>query len=351
MSSHNSNQFNSSLPNWFFDLLDCGLPLKEGQKVMIREQEFIFLKGILRQQLLSSNKQKQTDETFGFKWQQRNTFESAASLKRMGEWLQKRYGNVTEFSWLNNENKPLVLDAGCGAAMSAIELFRPIIDKIRYIGVDISAAVDVASERFLEKSLDAAFLQANLTNLPLPQGSVDVIFSEGVLHHTDSTRNAILSLAPLLKQGGRFMFYVYRKKGPIREFSDDFIREAIQDHSPQKAWDEMMALTKLGKALGELNVQVDVPEDVTLLNIPAGPIDIQRLFYWHVFKAYYHTELNVDEMNHINFDWYAPANAHRQTPEEIRMWCDEADLSVEYEHIEPAGITIIARKENRNVTN
>lgn len=111
----------------------------------------------------------------------------------------------------------------------------------------------------------------------------------------------------------------------------------------------MMSLTKLGKALGELNVQVDVPEDVTLLNIPAGRIDIQRLFYWHVFKAYYHSELNLEEMNHINFDWYAPANAYRQTPEEVREWCKKAGLDIEHEQVEQAGITIIARKTNREV--
>ena len=28
-----------------------------------------------------------------------------------------------------------------------------------------------------------------------------------------------------LKPGGRILFYVYRKKGPIREFTDDYVRE------------------------------------------------------------------------------------------------------------------------------
>ncbi len=49
-------------------------------------------------------------------------------------------------------------------------------------------------------------------------------------------------------------------------------------------------------------------------------------------------------MNHINFDWYAPANAHRQTPGEVEKWCSEAGLTIEREVIEPAGIIIIARK-------
>ena len=55
-------------------------------------------------------------------------------------------------------------------------------------------------------------------------------------------------------------------------------------------------------------------------------------------------DLDFDEMNHINYDWYAPANAARQTPEEVRAWCAESGLSIEREVIEEAGITVIARK-------
>jgi hypothetical protein len=49
-------------------------------------------------------------------------------------------------------------------------------------------------------------------------------------------------------------------------------------------------------------------------------------------------------MNHINFDWYAPTNAHRQTPEQVRLWCAQAGLDIEREIVEEAGITVIARK-------
>ena len=50
------------------------------------------------------------------------------------------------------------------------------------------------------------------------------------------------------------MSYVYKKKSPIREFSDDFIREKIQNSSFQEAWDQLLPLTKLGKSLGELKI-------------------------------------------------------------------------------------------------
>jgi arsenite methyltransferase len=175
---------------------------------------------------------------------------------------------------------------------------------------------------------------------------VAVIFSEGVLHHTDSTERALRALVTLLRPAGRFLFYVYRRKGPIREFTDDYVRERLQAMDPADAWEAMIPLTKLGRALGDLGLEVEVAEDVPLLGIPAGRIDIQRLFYWHVFKAAYDPELTLEELNHINYDWYAPRNAHRQTPEEVRRWCDQAGLEIEQENIQEAGITIVAVKRS-----
>ncbi|HZT24106.1 MAG TPA: hypothetical protein VFA57_00265 [Pseudolabrys sp.] len=54
--------------------------------------------------------------------------------------------------------------------------------------------------------------------------------------------------------------------------------------------------------------------------------------------------MSVEEMNHINFDWYSPRNARRHAPEEVRRWCEELGLAVERERVEEAGITVIARK-------
>ena len=333
-------------PTWLLEYLSIVLP-PEGERVKIRDRGFVMRDGILRAEAVESGAQEQTEKTFGFKWKQRHTFESEDSLTRMRAWLQERYGEVSKAHWLKEYgDRPLIVDAGCGAGMSAVELFGPILQQARYLGVDVSVAVEVAATRFKERGLRGGFLQASVIDLPFPPQSVDIIFSEGVLHHTDSTEKAFSSLAKLLKPGGRFLLYVYRKKGPLREFSDDYIRNQLQSLGPEQAWDAVMPLTKLGKALGELQVEIDVPEAIDLLEIPAGKVDIQRLFYWHVFKAFYRPELTLDEMNHINFDWYAPKNAHRHTIDELRGWCANTGLMIERERVEEAGMTIIARKDN-----
>jgi arsenite methyltransferase len=333
-----------SIPAWLGDFLDTDC-LEESDELVLAGRPFLVDGGILRARSLVSDAQAQTSQAFGFKWAKRDTFESEAMLGNARKWLIERYGDAEQASWWDDYGeRPLLLDAGCGAGLSALELFGSRLRGVRYLGVDISSAVDVAATRFAERGLPGAFMQADVSDLPLSAGGVDVIFSEGVLHHTDSTEGSLRALARLLAPGGRFLFYVYRRKGPIREFSDDYIRDSIQEMAPQEAWNALMPLTKLGKALGDLDVEVDVPETIDLLQIPAGRINLQRLFYWHVFKAYYRLDYELSELNHINFDWYAPRNAHRQSENEVRAWCADAGLDIEREDVQEAGITVIARK-------
>lgn len=300
--------------------------------------------GVLRATGLVSAAQSQTSEAFAFKWAKRDTFEGEP-LKFLQQWLVEKYGDVVTAPWLFATNpNPIMLDAGCGAAMSALALFGPVLDRIRYLGVDVSEAVDVAKSRFEERRLAGAFMQADLNQLPLPENSVDIIFSEGVLHHTDDPQATLSALVRHLKRGGRILFYVYRKKGPVREFTDDYIREKLQAMTPEQGWAMVIPLSKLGKVLGDLDVEIEIPEKIDLLGIPAGRVNLQRFFYWHVLKAFYRPEMSLEEMNHVNFDWYAPKNACRQTPEEVRAWCVSLGLAIKHQRVEDAGITIIARK-------
>jgi arsenite methyltransferase len=297
---------------------------------------------VLRSVASASPEQAQTSSVFGFKWQQTETFRSAEARAFTRDWLIQRYGSPGMHPVL--QPGAVVLDAGCGAGRAAIEYFGDLLSTMRYVGCDISLAVDEAVRDFNAAGYPGVFLQCDLTRLPILPGSVDVVFSEGVMHHTDSTPGAFESLARLVRPGGLFMFYVYRKKGPIREFTDDHIRAVLRALPPEEAWRQMRGLTKLGIALGRLGATLDVPEDVPMLGIKAGKIDVQRFFYWNVLKAFYRPEMTEDEMHHINFDWYAPANAHRHTEAEIREWCARGGFEIEREIVEDAGITVVARR-------
>ncbi len=195
--------------------------MKEGQvtvnSVLEGNSDFCFIDGIPRQKKIYSSTQEQTKETIAFKWKKRDTYESSVVSDSAKEWLQERYSlpGITFEDVIKNKT---VLDAGCGSGFSSLLLFGDSLNQCRYIGADVSSAVDVVSQRFAEQGIKGEFLQADLMNIPEELGSFDVIFSEGVLHHTDSTEKAIRALVKRIR-GGHFMFYVYNKKGPIREFT------------------------------------------------------------------------------------------------------------------------------------
>ena len=285
-----------------------------------------------------SDAQAQTAQAFGYQWNRTEAFDSPELREGHRAWLRERFGDVQGAPWLRGK----VLDVGCGAGLSAIELFGDALRRVEYVGVDLSDAHLVAERRFRERGLPGRHMRADMMELPFPDGSFDVILAEGVLHHTDSTERALFAVSRKLRPGGRILFYVYRRKGPIREFTDDFIREKLQSIAPEKAWKMLEPLTRLGIALGELNAEINVPEPIDLLQIPAGKINVQMLFYWHVAKMFYRADLTFDEMNHMNFHWFAPRNSHRQSIEEVREWCKRAGLSIEREVVEDAGISVIA---------
>ncbi len=312
-------------------------------ELLANHPDFVVEGGIPRQKSVFTPSQNQTSNTFGFKWQKRDTYESEAVQSASKAWLEERY-NLPGKSLKDLVQGKTVLDAGCGAGHSGLLFFGELLKECRYIGVDISTAVEVAAQRFAEKGLPGEFVQASLMDLPQALEPVDVIFSEGVLHHTDSTEQAVRYLSTKLAPGGIFMFYVYKKKGPIREFTDDYIREKLAPLTDEAAWKALEPLSQLGKTLGDLNIEINLEQPIDLLEIPAGPINLQRLFYWHIFKAYYRPDWTLDEMNHINFDWYRPENCYRQSPEEVQAWVESSGLTLLKLDVQEAGITVIAQK-------
>lgn len=296
-----------------------------------------------------SEAQGQTRDCFGFKWAKRDTYESPAMQEHARLWMLEKYcaGDQTQLArWLADGPSPkIILDAGCGSAHSALIFFGKLLCGHDYLGADISNAVEVARERFAEAGIPGDFLQADILDLPIPNASVDMIFSEGVLHHTNDTGAAVSALARKLKPGGRMLFYVYAKKAVIREFTDDHVRAAISSLSDEDAWEALKPLTKLGVALGNIKADITVEEDIPQLGITKGTYPLQRFFYWNICKLFHRPEFSFDEMHHINFDWFRPLNCHRHTVSEVEDFCLKSGLRIERLHKEEAGITVVALRE------
>lgn len=310
-------------------------------------ERYTITNGIPRFVVTEDRDQRQTERSFAFKWQRRDTYDSPQVRTWAQQWFTQRYG-FSSLEDLQAYFRPhrRILDAGCGSGFSSslwLDASWPTTGVAAWYGLEISSAIDVASER-LGSVGSAHFIQGDILQLPFKPRTFDVVLAEGVLHHTPSTERALNMLVEALEPGGELLFYVYRKKSPVREFTDDHLRRLLSGLAPEEAWARLGPLTKLGKALAELRTEVDVPEDVPELGIKAGRHDVQRLMYWSFAKLFWNEAYSFEENQHVNFDWYHPRYAHRHTEEEVRRWCEAAGLSIRHFDAQESGFTVRAVK-------
>ncbi|MBN1103515.1 MAG: methyltransferase domain-containing protein [Deltaproteobacteria bacterium] len=286
---------------------------------------------------------RQTRQSFGYKWNSHPEWGiRKGSAHVTQEWMLKKYGWEEEARFREHmRGKKAVLDAGTGLGREVIHFAEANPEALVY-GMDLSDSV-LSAVRHTCAYPKTMVVQADLMKPPFARTTFDFILAEGVLHHTRDTRAALHSLVRLLAPGGEIAFYIYRKKGAVREFSDDFIREKVSRLSPEDAMEAVKPLTLLGQVLSRIEGEVEVPE-IPLLQIRAGTYPVQRLLYWHFLKCFWNESLSLEENNLVNFDWYHPHYANRHTRQEVIRWLDELGLECCWEHEEEAGITIRARR-------
>lgn len=99
-----------------------------------------------------------------------------------------------------------VLDLGCGNGRHAIYFAREGFDAC---GIDISAtAIEWAKDWAGKEGLQIDFRVGDITQLPYPDQSFDVIVSHGVLDHVpmEDAKRAVSEAARITRPGGLFYF-------------------------------------------------------------------------------------------------------------------------------------------------
>lgn len=100
-----------------------------------------------------------------------------------------------------------VLEAGCGGGQHT-SFIAPYAQSI--VAVDLNS-VDVARVRNAASG-NITFVEADVAEMNLGQ-AFDVVFSVGVVHHTDDPDITVENLIRHLKPGGRLILWVYSKEG------------------------------------------------------------------------------------------------------------------------------------------
>jgi SAM-dependent methyltransferase len=120
-----------------------------------------------------------------------------------------------------------VLDVGCGSGENAVQLANR---GAHVWALDISAdLIRLAKRRMVVNGREsgAQFIVGSAHDLPLPNGSVDIVFGIAILHHLDLQKISN-EVHRVLRRGGRAIF-----QEPVRNSAlVRFVRSLIPYHAP-----------------------------------------------------------------------------------------------------------------------
>lgn len=247
--------------------------------------------------------ERRTVEAFERQWQDfgdlerifgKSPEEMAANL------VGARMGGRIDTGWYPGR---LVLDAGCGHGRY-LHAFRSL--GARVVGLDIGRGPEEVGVRPVGEEI--GLVQGSVLAPPFRAGSFDLVFSDGVIHHTPDAKGAFLALARLVAPGGALYIWVYPREGWLREAFFGTGR-ALTTRLPG------FAVRWLSYALAPLTIFV---------------------------RSYSGTKFgraSWAECAQVVHDWIAPPLQSHHTYEEVAGWAREAGLG-ELERLPiPTGLT------------
>jgi SAM-dependent methyltransferase len=233
--------------------------------------------------------------SFGFQWKRfaRTQLDSANGTTQSRDTFTEKTG------WrLEDLRGATVLDAGCGMGRFAEICANAGAD---VHAIDLSVAVEAAFAN-LSSPGNVSVYQADIMNLPFPEGTFDRIYSLGVLHHTPDTRAAFARLVPLLKPGGTITIWVYST-----ELLVWWGGELLRNVTPRLSQQTLLKLSRLAIPLYHLHM-TRLPGRFTKVWLPTS---LHPTPEWRWLDT---------------FDWYAPKYQWKHTFEEVERWFQDAGL-------------------------
>jgi SAM-dependent methyltransferase len=310
---------------------DCRAALRpredaEGARCTSCPRAFRQERGVL--DLVSSSVQPLTHQTvtqFGASWQIHD---------HLADYQEKQF-----LDWISPmepgdfEGKD-VLEAGCGKGRHSrlLERFHPR----RLLSVDLSDAVLLAAHN-TQETPNVFCLRADLLDLPVADGAMDVVFCLGVLHHLEDPEAGLKELWRALKSGGTLCLWVYGREGNgwIVHLVDP-VRKGITSKIPTRWLRPLLWPVSLALFLA-----------IKVLYAPATRHG-RRTVSWLPYSSYlgYISSFPFREIEHIVLDHLCPPVAFYLSKETLAKWFSGLDpQTIRFRWHNRNSWTVVAQKK------
>lgn len=117
-----------------------------------------------------------------------------------------------------------LLEVGCGMGTDLLQFAR---GGAQVTGVDLTPrSIEISRRHFHVYGASGDFAISDGENLPFADGSFDVVYSNGVLHHTPDTAGAVREVHRVLRPGGLARVMLYHR-GSLGYWGQVIVRHGI----------------------------------------------------------------------------------------------------------------------------
>jgi SAM-dependent methyltransferase len=211
----------------------------------------------------------------------------------------------------------LVLDAGCGMGRYAVVALG--------LGAEV-VALDLSGSLARLAAVAPQWpklhvVEGDLLKVPLKTGIFDIVYSQGVLHHTPDTKAAFDQVARLVRPGGALTVWLYGRAGKYRDFATNPLRSdrAWVGRHRRLAWFIVGIRHLISDVVRMFTTRLPL-RFVYALCYPLAFLGAIPLIKYFTFSVHPRFMVRVIE----NFDWISPPFQYHHTKEELRSWF-EAD--------------------------
>lgn len=189
-----------------------------------------------------------------------------------------------------------VLDAGCGTGIFSAIFARNGAGRV--VGIDISPG-SLETARGLKEKFNLAnvsFERQDMLQLPFADGTFDIVWAWGTVHHTTDPLRAISELARVLRPGGSIFLAVYKRTKLT--WIHEIIRKTLVK-TPKRSW------TALSKIMAFF----------------LSPV----VFFFKKREK----SRKGEKLEELILDWYFVPIRHYYTPDEIRNVLEGKGFEIE----------------------